>query len=112
MQTDHFEFSALLAILAETLQGKGYLNLFFKIAALNKGKKGNEKAVFVCDQSSSESKANFQCNNYPKLKTSFSLIKLVCLIQTKPSLVSKPVKHHWLGREEKKDRKRRLDKLT
>ena len=49
MQTDHFEFSVLLPILAGTQQGKCYLNdLFFKIPALYKWKKDNEEAVFVC----------------------------------------------------------------
>lgn len=65
MQIDHFEFSALSPVLAGTQQGKCYLaNLFFKIPALHKGKKGIEKAVFVCAQSLSESRVNFQCNNY------------------------------------------------
>lgn len=68
-QTDHFEFPALLPILAETEQGKCYLNNFCcKLSALPEGKKGYEKAVFVCAQSLSEFRAHFQYNSYPNLE--------------------------------------------
>lgn len=111
MQIDQLAFSALLPILAETQQGTSSLNNFcFKIPVLHKGEKGNEKAVFVCAQSLSESRANFQYNNYPNLEGAFSLIKLVCLIQMELFLISKPMKTFYLERE--RERKMHLEKLT
>lgn len=64
MQTDHFEFSALLSILAESQRGKCCLNSFsFKISALLiRERKVMKRQFWVCAQNLSESRAHFQSN--------------------------------------------------